>query len=175
MAKDDGATVEFSKLVAEHFDQFTNSEKRIADYILQHQDEAAFMVAAEIAESLGLSEPTMARFARTLGFENFPAMRVMLQTKSRILANHSARIRSLLDDLRVEGDIYERLVTSEIDFLTESLHTLDRNAFSAAVELLRTHQRVFCFWFGAGCIAGGPSGDPPDPFCTACDPTANIR
>jgi DNA-binding MurR/RpiR family transcriptional regulator len=148
MGDDSIARVEFSKLVAEHFDQFTKSEKRIADYISQNQDEAAFMSAGEIAEALGISEPTMARFARTLGFDNFPAMRVMLQTKFRTLVNHSARIRSLLDDLRVEGDIYERLVTSEIDFLTESLHTLDRKAFSSAVELLRTHQRVFVFGLG---------------------------
>jgi DNA-binding MurR/RpiR family transcriptional regulator len=148
MDNDGNEQVEFSKLVAEHFDQFTKSEKRIADYICQNQDEASFMSAAEIAEVLGVSEPTMTRFARTLGFDNFPAMRVMLQTKFRKLVNHSARIRSLLSDLRTDGDIYERLVTSEIDFLTESLHTLDRDAFAAAVELLRTHLRVFVFGLG---------------------------
>ena len=48
----------------------------------------------------------------------------------------------------MEGDIYERLVTSEIDFLTESLHTLDRDAFKQAVELLRTHQRIFVLGLG---------------------------
>jgi len=98
--------------------------------------------------SLGLSEPTMARFARALGFESYPAMRDMLQVKFRNLVNHSARLRNRLDELRTGGDIYERLVTSEIDFLTESLHTLDRVAFDNAVELLRTHQRVFVFGLG---------------------------
>lgn len=72
----------------------------------------------------------------------------MLQAKVRHLANHSARLRSRLDDLRVSGDIYERLATSEIDFLTESLHTLDRQAFNKAVELLRVHQRIFVFGLG---------------------------
>ena len=41
------------------------------------------MAAAEVAEALNLSEPTMLRFAKTLGFENYPAMRVMLQVKVR--------------------------------------------------------------------------------------------
>lgn len=145
---DNGAPIEFGKLVAEHHAEFTKSEKRIADYLLENQDKAAFMSAAEIAEVLDLSEPTMTRFARRLGFDNYPAMREMLQAKFRTLVNHSARIRSLLDNLRVNGDIYERLVTSEIDFLTESIHTLDQKAFTEAVELLRTHQRVFVFGLG---------------------------
>lgn len=148
MENNKSTTIEFGKLMAENYNHLTKSERRIADFIQENQDEAAFMSAAEIAETLGLSEPTMTRFARRLGFENYPAMREMLQVKFRSLVNHSARIRSLLDDLRVDGDIYERLVTSEIDFLTESLHTLDQKAFTAAVELLRTHQRVFVFGLG---------------------------
>ncbi len=139
---------EFSKLVAEHYEHFTNSEKRIADFINQNQDEAAFMSAAEVANLLNLSEPTMLRFAKALGFDSYPAMRNMLQAKVRNLVNHSARIRSRLDDLRQTGDIYEQLVTSEIDFLTESLHTLDREALKKATELLYNHQRVYVFGLG---------------------------
>ncbi|MGA9397022.1 MAG: MurR/RpiR family transcriptional regulator [Anaerolineaceae bacterium] len=140
--------VEFIKLVAEHYNQLTNSEKRIADFISQNQDEVAFMSAAEVADKLKLSEPTMLRFARKLGFDNYPAMRFILQAKVRNLVNHSTRIRNRLGDLRMAGDIYERMVTAEIDFLTESLHTLDRDAINAAVELLRVHQRVFVFGVG---------------------------
>ena len=148
MSTDKTDQVDFSKLVAEHYDSLTNSEKRIADFISQNQDEVAFMAAAEVADALKLSEPTMLRFAKTLGFDNYPAMRVMLQAKVRNLVDHSARIRSRLDELREAGDFYEQLVTSEIDFLTESLHTLDRNALKQAVELLRVHQRVFVFGLG---------------------------
>ncbi len=139
---------EFSKLVAKHYDKLTKSEKMIAVFIREHQDEAAFMPAGEIAAALEISEPTMARFARSLGFENYPALRESLQEKFRNIVNHSARLRSRLDDLRSGGDIYEQLVTSEIDFLTESLQTLNRNAFNKAVELLRTHYRVFVLGLG---------------------------
>ena len=56
----------FRKLVSDHYDQLTNAEKRITDFILQNQDEVAFMSAAEVAERLEISEPTMLRFAKTL-------------------------------------------------------------------------------------------------------------
>jgi len=140
--------VGFSQLISERFPQLTKSEKVIANYLNQNQDDAAFLSAGEIADRLQLSEATMVRFARTLGFDSYPAMRVALQDSFRHRLTHSARLRSRLDDLRADGDIFERLVASEIDYLTEALQTLDRKALNAAVELLRTHQRVFVFGLG---------------------------
>jgi len=140
--------VGFSQLISKCYSKLTKSEKRIANYFNQNQDEAAFLSAGEIAERLQLSEATMVRFARTLSFESYPAMRTALQEEFRHRLTHSSRLRSRLDDLRQGGDIFERLVASEINFLTESLQTLDRDSLNAAVELLRTHQRVFVFGLG---------------------------
>jgi DNA-binding MurR/RpiR family transcriptional regulator len=148
MVEEDVQLPDFNQLIAEYYDQLTKSERRIADFMSQNQDEAAFLSAGEIAERLELSEATMVRFARTLGFDGYPALRVALQEKFRHLVTHSERLRSRLDELREVGDIYERLVASEINLLTESLQTLDRNAFGQAVELLRTHKRVFVFGLG---------------------------
>jgi DNA-binding MurR/RpiR family transcriptional regulator len=140
--------VGFSQLISERFPQLTKSEKRIANYLNQNQDEAAFLSAGEIADRLQLSEATMVRFARSLGFDSYPAMRVALQDNFRHRLTHSSRLRSRLDDLREAGDIFERVVASEIDYLTEALQTLDRKAFNSTVELLRTHQRIFVFGLG---------------------------
>ena len=93
---------DFSQIIGQHYDDLTKSEKRIADYMRQNQDEAAFLSAGEIAEQLELSEATMVRFARTLGFDSYPAMREVLQAKFRSLVIHSARIRSRIDDLRAD-------------------------------------------------------------------------
>jgi DNA-binding MurR/RpiR family transcriptional regulator len=138
----------FGQLISKHFPKLTKSERLIANYLNQNQDEAAFLSAGEIAERLQLSEATMVRFARTLGFESYPAMRAALQDNFRHRMTHATRLRSRLNDLRSDGDIFERIVASEIDYLTEALQSLDRKAFNAAVELLRTHQRVFIFGLG---------------------------
>jgi DNA-binding MurR/RpiR family transcriptional regulator len=140
--------VGFGQLILEHYSALTKSEKRIADYMIQNQDESAFLSAAEIAGRLDISEATMVRFARKLNFDSYPALRDALQESFRHRATHSARLRSSLSDLLETGDIFERLVASEVNFLTESLHTLDREAFRAAVELLRKHKRVFVFGLG---------------------------
>jgi DNA-binding MurR/RpiR family transcriptional regulator len=142
------APVGFSQLISQRYPDLTKSEKRIANYLDQNQDEAAFLSAGEIAERLDLSEATMVRFARTIGFENYPNMRVALQENFRKRLTHSARLRSRLEDLHNGGDIFERLVASEIDYLTEALRTLDCNALNAAVELINKHERIFVFGLG---------------------------
>jgi DNA-binding MurR/RpiR family transcriptional regulator len=139
---------DFNQLISEHYSQLTKSEKSIADFIRQNQDEAAFLSAGEIALRLNLSEATMVRFARTLGFNSYPAMRTVLQETFRRRVTHSARLRGRLDDLRAAGDMFERLVASEIDYLTQALETVDRQALHQAVELLRSRNRVFVFGVG---------------------------
>jgi len=141
-------TIDFDQLFAAHDTDYTKSERRIVDFFRRNMDEAAFLSAADVAQQLEVSEATMVRFARTLGFESYPALREALQENFRHRMIHSARLRGRLNDLREAGDIFERLVASEIDYLAEALHTLDRNALNAAVELLRTHRRVFVFGLG---------------------------
>ena len=140
--------IDFSQMISEKFNGLTKSEKRIANYIRKNPEECAFLSAGELATRLGLSEATMVRFARSLGFPSYPAMRASLQTAFRHRVTHSARLRTRLDDLREAGDIFDRLVASEIDYLTQTLETVDRKALHQAEDLLRSHPRVFLFGLG---------------------------
>ncbi|MBN1934574.1 MAG: MurR/RpiR family transcriptional regulator [Anaerolineae bacterium] len=140
--------IDFGQLASERYTDLTKSEKSIADFIRQNQDEAAFLAAGEIASRLNLSEATMVRFARTLGFDSYPAMREFLQENFRRRVTHSTRLRGRLDDLRAAGDIFERLVASEIDYMTQALETVDRQALNQAVKYLQERQQVFVFGLG---------------------------
>lgn len=140
--------LDFGKIIGEHYNDLTKSEKRIADFLRKNQEESSFLSAGEIAERLDLSEATLVRFARTLGFNNYPAMRAILQENFRRRVTHSSRLRGRLSDMRNSGDIYERLTVNEIDYLTQSLEEIDRAEMDRAVELIRSHQRIFVFGLG---------------------------
>ena len=142
------ANTEFSQLISARYNELTKSEKRIANYLRKNPEESAFHSAGEIAKKLDLSEATLVRFARTLGFNSYPAMRQMLQENFRRRVTHSARLRGRLDDLRAGSDIFERLLATEIDFLTQALESIDRTEMNKAVDLIREHQRVFVFGLG---------------------------
>lgn len=141
-------TLDFNQLISEHFADLTKSEKRIANYLRKNQEESVFQPAGEIAKKLGLSEATLVRFARTLGFSSYPAMRASLQDNYRRRVTHSARLRGRLNDMRQAGGIFERLTVTEIDYLTQALESVDRDEMKRAVELIRAHQRIFVYGLG---------------------------
>src|SRR5512142_1330490 len=143
-----GKVADFGQVIGDHYSELTKSERHIADYLRKNQEEAAFLSVGELAQRLDLSEATLVRFARSLGFDSYPAMREVLQENFRRRVTHSARLRSRLDELREAGDIFERLVASEIDYLTQSLESVNRDALHEAVRLLQNRRRVFLFGLG---------------------------
>ena len=140
--------IDFSQVLTDHFNDLTKSEKRIAKFLRKNQEESAFLSAGEIASRLDLSEATLVRFARSLGFSSYPAMRTVLQDNFRRRVTHSARLRGRLNDLRDGGDIFERLTATEIDFLTQALDSIKQEELNKAVEILHEHDRVFVFGLG---------------------------
>ncbi|WP_424528101.1 MurR/RpiR family transcriptional regulator [Sphaerisporangium viridialbum] len=56
------------------------SQRRIARYLLDHAQEAAFFTSADIAERVGVSQPSVTRFAAALGFRGFPEFRDTLRS-----------------------------------------------------------------------------------------------
>lgn len=139
---------DFGQVLSDKYSQLTKSEKRIANYLRKHQEECAFLSAAELAAKLELSEATTVRFARSMGFDSYPDMRRLLQNSYRQRVTHSARLRGRLGDLRETGDVFDRLVVSDIDYMTQALETVNRDELNRAVELLRTHKRIFVFGVG---------------------------
>ncbi|MFF0447590.1 MurR/RpiR family transcriptional regulator [Streptomyces sp. NPDC004609] len=54
-------------------------QRRIAQYITDHLTEAAFLSITDLAERVGVSQPSVTRFAASLGFSGYPALREALQ------------------------------------------------------------------------------------------------
>ncbi|MFI1393690.1 MurR/RpiR family transcriptional regulator [Streptomyces sp. NPDC020681] len=55
------------------------AQRRIAQYLVDHLTEAAFLSITELAERVGVSQPSVTRFASSLGFSGYPALREALQ------------------------------------------------------------------------------------------------
>ena len=64
-------------------DSFSKRQKKVAEYICENFDTAAFMTAERLAEAADVSESTVIRFASELGFESFSGLRHALQSVLR--------------------------------------------------------------------------------------------
>ncbi|MEG3627763.1 MurR/RpiR family transcriptional regulator [Streptomyces poriticola] len=53
--------------------------RRIAQYLIEHLTEAAFLSITDLADRVGVSQPSVTRFASAVGFSGYPALRERLQ------------------------------------------------------------------------------------------------
>jgi DNA-binding MurR/RpiR family transcriptional regulator len=63
-----------SAYISDRFDEFSRSQKDVAQYIVDHLDEAAFQTAEALARRANTSSSTVVRFSQALGFEGFPEL-----------------------------------------------------------------------------------------------------
>src|SRR5438045_3488761 len=63
-----------SAYIRDRFDDFSRSQKDVAQYIVDHLDEAAFQTAEALARRASTSSSTVVRFSQALGFEGFPEL-----------------------------------------------------------------------------------------------------
>jgi DNA-binding MurR/RpiR family transcriptional regulator len=140
---------DFQQRLEDHLPGLTNSQQRIASYLLANYDEAAFLSAADMAKRLDLSEATMVRFAQAIGYDGFRELRRCLQGLFRVKATPASRLQRTLGELvSSQGHVLTKVLAMEVQYLTEASHSIDLDDFDRAVELLLSGQKVFVFGSG---------------------------
>jgi DNA-binding MurR/RpiR family transcriptional regulator len=72
-----------SAYIQARFDEFSRSQKDVAQYIVDHLDEVAFQTAEELARRASTSSSTVVRFSQALGFEGFPELQASAREEYR--------------------------------------------------------------------------------------------
>src|SRR5277367_5185833 len=127
-----------SKYIQARFDECSRSQKDVAQYIVDHLDEAAFQTAEELARRANTSSSTVVRFSQALGFEGFPELQAAAREEYRrihaqpaeTLGGPSAPLFSLdqnefeaalaADHLNVE-DTARKVSRTSVDALIEAI------------------------------------------------------
>ena len=89
-----------------HGRRLSPAQRRIARFLLERGDEVVFLTSIDIADAVGVSQPSVTRFAFALGFEGFPEFREELRdsVRSEAVAPAPGSARSALQRL-VDGEI----------------------------------------------------------------------
>ena len=134
-------------LLETHAGRFSKGQRRIADFITKHYDEAAFMTAAKLGEEVGVSESTVVRFATELGFEGYPqfqkALQELIRSKLTIVQRLDVTRARMRDD-----EVLRQVALSDISNIRRTIEDLDDSVFYSAVDAIVKARQVYVF--GAG-------------------------
>lgn len=123
-------------------DTFSKGQKRIAAFILDNYDRAAFMTAARLGETASVSESTVVRFAAQLGYDGYPEMQKALQELIRGKLTSIQRIQVSRDQMS-GADILGSVMQRDMNSIHNVIEQLDRDAFSWAVDKLLGAEHIY--------------------------------
>jgi DNA-binding MurR/RpiR family transcriptional regulator len=121
---------------------FSKGQKRIANYILDSYDKAAFMTASRLGKTVQVSESTVVRFAAELGYDGYPAMQKALQEMIRNKLTAVQRIE-VSNDRMSNHDILPVVMHADAENIRMTLEEVDRGCFDAAVEAILSARKVY--------------------------------
>ena len=131
--------------------RLTKSEKRIHDFIETSTDEFLFMTIGQASDKLKISEATISRYARHMGYQDFKEL------KSAVLKKKSGRgaARKLAGTLmKDQGFHMENWLDFQKKCLEKTWEHLDMEAFLQGKEALRNAGRILIHGKNASAALG---------------------
>ncbi len=119
----------------------SKGHKRIAEFLTEQAGKAAGMTAAVLASETGVSEPTVVRFARELGYDGYPEFQAAFRNALKNRMTSTERL-ALLSSRKSENMVRYTL-TAEIRSLKETLEATDERDFSEIVSLFLGAGKVY--------------------------------
>lgn len=121
---------------------FSKGQRRLAQYITESYDKAAFLTASRLGKAVGVSESTVVRFAVELGFDGYPSMQKAMQ---EMVVNRLTSVQRIevANDRIGDQDIVSMVLQSDIDKLRKTGETVDREEFQAAVNAILKAKRIY--------------------------------
>jgi DNA-binding MurR/RpiR family transcriptional regulator len=132
-----------SGYIRARFDEFSRSQKDVAQYIVDHLDEAAFQTAEELARRANTSSSTVVRFSQALGFEGFPELQQAARDEYRRRpAGAAETVTAAAPLFSLDHTEFEAALAADHVNVEDTAHKLSRSGVEAAVDAIVSAEKV---------------------------------
>jgi DNA-binding MurR/RpiR family transcriptional regulator len=134
-----------STYIQARFDDFSRSQKDVAQYIVDHLDEVAFQTAEELARRANTSSSTVVRFSQALGFEGYPELQHSARDEYRRrhaeppVSHGPSRVAPLFS---LDQNEFETMLAADHVNVEDTARKVSRSEIEAAVEAIATTPRL---------------------------------
>ncbi|MCR3761259.1 MurR/RpiR family transcriptional regulator [Clostridium felsineum] len=130
------------RIIQIKFPRLSKGQKLIAEYILKHYDKAAFMTAARLGVSVGVSESTVVRFANELGFSGYPKLQKALHELIKNKLTTVQRIE-LSNTFISEESSLKGVLKADMENIRVTLEKINHNVFDDVINSIFSAKRIY--------------------------------
>ncbi|MCC6889265.1 MAG: MurR/RpiR family transcriptional regulator [Hyphomicrobiales bacterium] len=128
------------------YDKLTQSQKRIAEYIVENAESIAFSTVDQMATKLNVNPSTIVRFTYRLGLKGFPDLQERVRKLVRDQLSAGAKIESQQENsilAHLNGTAFGASLTQDLQNLRRTITGLSVDSLDAASEAISSANRVF--------------------------------
>ncbi|MGV3265651.1 MurR/RpiR family transcriptional regulator [Cytobacillus oceanisediminis] len=142
-----------SQLIKESYSSLSPGQRKAAEFIMEHADEAVLLTAFQVGKNAGVSETTVIRLAYALGFSGYSQM----QDRIRKEWLAGKQMDYFEDDSSIENaakeNLFKRVIDQERKILRQLLDQVDEREIWKAIDALIRADRVYVGGFGSSFAA----------------------
>ena len=125
------------------------AQRRLGHYLQNDSTALLYANVNELARAVGVSNATVVRFAKSLGYKGFPEFKRDIQREMRRKLRAADRMEETFAQLRGEENILAKLINRDIQLLQETVRAVSYPDFHKAVELILRARKVFLIGLNA--------------------------
>lgn len=134
-------------LIRAKFNTLSETQKVVAEYVLKNSDTVMRSSINDLADACNVSETTVVRFLRKLGYNSYQVFRVNIAQE--ISHGKSENIYSEITEEDNVTEVINKVIHSTAQAITDSSEILDPQHLTQIVEKLIAARNVFVIGVGA--------------------------
>ena len=134
--------LDISHRIRKMYQTLSKGQKRIANVVLYAYDPASLMTAGRLGNKVGVSESTVVRFARVLGYESYSEFQAAIEELAKSKLTPNQRIDMTKQRIG-KSDILESVMNSDMNKIRHTLETLDRGAFFHSIDSILAAKTIY--------------------------------
>lgn len=128
--------------INEKFNKMSKSHKKLATFVIDHYEQAAFMTAAKMAKTVDISEATVVRFAYALEYDGYPEFQASLANWVKKKLNSVQSIGAKYGS-STQVEILTSVLSADIEKIEDTIEHIDAQAFETAVDIILGAKHVY--------------------------------
>lgn len=128
--------------IEEMYPRLSKSHKKIADYILENYEKAAFLTAAKLGEETGISVSTVVRFATHMGYQGYPEFQDALRETIKGKLTSTQRMEVAGAEMTNE-ELLDSIMRRDMEMIKETRHIISRPDFNAAANAINHAKHIY--------------------------------
>jgi len=142
-------------LIRSKLPTFSKSEKVIADYFLEQQNDVAFLTIHEISKKLSVGRASIIRFAKKLDYDGFYSLKHDIKNNLQSSIAPLEKFRLAINETVSDFISISQIAENEVNNINSLLNNFDTKAFKKAIAILSEANVIYTTGFNLSSFLAG--------------------